>query len=257
MGVSHGVYQDGLGDIVVESTGLRYEPSDDLPGAQQPSDEFDMVDDLLSHLGPVAGHGGADEEEADQVHAFGNDSDEEVTLDPDDTHAAAAWLDEHTVEVEDVDQGHGEDSLAMRGGAGGETLQSFMARVQLKHFPAVAFPRSISCSSSGAPLGRVHVMWGKTFKATCKMHAKCSLMLEKHWFPDPELVVYRWFAMGKFATAAEHAQEGAKIVRAQRGKDARSVGSKKGLLNSSYVCSELCVLLSYLYFTSVAVLHTA
>ena len=91
-----------------------------------------------------------------------------------------------------------------------------LACFQLKHAPPRDFPRSIFCDCTGKRLARMRLMWKKTLKVTCKVHHDCSLLIERFWFSDPEVVMYRWAALAKFANKAEHALAAEQIRAARR-----------------------------------------
>jgi hypothetical protein len=122
-------------------------------------------------------------------------------------------------------EGAADDDLA-------DTLSSFMARMQLRHSPSLGFPRDVFCSATHVILGRVHVMWGRTYKVTCKRHANCFAMLEERWIPDQDSLqraIYHWLCLGKYVSAVEH--EGAARRLAA---DAQKRGSSSKLASASY-----------------------
>jgi hypothetical protein len=99
--------------------------------------------------------------------------------------------------------------LSANSDSGPEDLSMFMGRMQMGHSSGLSFPRDVFCTATNVFLGRIHTMWGRTYKATCKRHSNCSLMLETKWFAGSgdralHLVLYRWLCLGKYATAAEH-----------------------------------------------------
>ena len=74
------------------------------------------------------------------------------------------------------------------------------------------FPKDIVCTDSTVRLARINVIWGKSYKCTCKMHPRCYLFIEQRWFEHPLCVLYRWAALAKHATVEEHLAEAERLV---------------------------------------------
>ena len=108
-----------------------------------------------------------------------------------------------------------------------ETLTTVMQRLELLNKPENGIPRTVSCSASAVPLGRFHKIWNRTLKMTCKRHTNCSLMVEPWWFPDSELVLYRWIALAKYANVDVHMAESRRlsVLGQANGKAARASGN--------------------------------
>ena len=104
-----------------------------------------------------------------------------------------------------------------------EPVNLLMARLNLKHRPDDAFPRSVFDGDSPAPIGRVSHPWGTCLKFVCKRHPDCQLLLNQQWFDGNDRthtqrlkIGYRFLGMAPFATRAEHEAESKRVSLACR-----------------------------------------
>lgn len=148
---------------------------------------------------------------------------------------AAEGLDDVAgVPADDADQdvparvGEAEVLAAPAGSAGCSSTGSLpalaicMSESRIAHRPPQGAHREIFCVDSGAALGRFHIMWGgKTVQIQCRQHRSCKLMLNVTWFADAEVEAYRWAALGKVASAAEHVSEADRLTELGKARAAQ------------------------------------
>ena len=103
--------------------------------------------------------------------------------------------------------------------------QKEMARLGItrRSLGSSLFPHEVQDApgGKGITLGRVHSLWGKTLKATCKQHRGCRLMMQKAWLGDQASTLtslYRWLASGRSCNENLHWAEAKRIADSARGK---------------------------------------
>lgn len=163
--------------------------------------------------------GNVDDVKTDNLHAD--------HIGPEDLHRFcldADFVVDHDLvdEVAAVGCGHGlRDRSSAGGETPGETLPATLLRLNIKNNLG-RFPREVISTKSpdGSlgehPLGKIYLVWGRTYKATCKRHKNCSLMMNLAWCPSPEAsqrVVYEWLASGLHCSEHEHFVESKALVR--------------------------------------------
>ena len=90
--------------------------------------------------------------------------------------------------------------------------------------PQGRYPRDFKRISSGRSIARMYCMWnGATYKALCKVHKQCSLMVQVAWFADSDAAVgacCRWIMSAGTLNEEDHWAAAQAILRAHRPKKA-------------------------------------
>jgi len=89
---------------------------------------------------------------------------------------------------------------------------AFLIRLRMHTATApirIQFPLTLFDDESNVECGRVHKIWGRTFKATCRWsgHRNCTMMVESKWYPSATLAhqaVLEWLALGRSCTCPVH-----------------------------------------------------
>ena len=102
-----------------------------------------------------------------------------------------------------------------------EGLPQLMARLGIARVPPTSeYPRNLVFN--GAPLGRARKIWGRALKMACRVHPRCTLMVEPAWFGDSALeaekTVYRWVSQAHDCAENEHYLSSKKIAAAVSAK---------------------------------------
>ena len=66
-------------------------------------------------------------------------------------------------------------------------------------------------------IGRLHKVWGRTFKAVCRKHSQCSLIVNIAWFscePAAKYVCLQWLSLAKSTSENQHWSQ-AQLLRDQ------------------------------------------
>ena len=121
----------------------------------------------------------------------------------------------------------GASSSSSGSGAGPEDeMAQTLDRLKLR-VPSLNFPRDVLsvASDEPVPVGRLYFVWGRTYKAVCRRHPKCSLMINTKWCSnaaEAERVSYEWLSHALQTTEQQHFVEAYRIV------EARKPGGKPG-----------------------------
>ncbi len=80
------------------------------------------------------------------------------------------------------------------------------------------WPRQLWHVDSEAPLGKVYKIWGRSYKAVCKRHPRCDLLVNVSWFAEGGesaalLLLYRWLAEAPSTTENQHWASRCHILR--------------------------------------------
>ena len=138
----------------------------------------------------------------------------------------------------DVDNGHGGNRAAPPSTSSSSSaappthppkpspdqLHELMVELAIHPRSPGANPLRLCNSLDNHELGVVHTIWGRTLKATCKIHAKCTLMVNLGWYADNSLAwadVMRWVADAKEASCPEHRSHAQQIVERAPARTAR------------------------------------
>lgn len=85
--------------------------------------------------------------------------------------------------------------------------------------PGAPFPQDIF-SAVGHPVAKLHHMWSTTYKATCKIHPRCTCMLLTVWYGDHKSLqlLYKWVSEGTVTSEQEHWAKAQELIRHGRGR---------------------------------------
>ena len=88
----------------------------------------------------------------------------------------------------------------------------------LQVHPPAGLPSDVLVVASGAKIGRMHSMWGTTFKCVCRKHLACSLMMLRRWQGDERTLctMYKWLSKSAVMSEQEHWSATQAIIRDAR-----------------------------------------
>jgi hypothetical protein len=83
------------------------------------------------------------------------------------------------------------------------------------------YPLRFVDSHTHVEVGRVHFMWGKTLKATCKCtdHPGCTMLVNVAWFSSLQVAkafVAKWLAQGRTCNGRQHSISASDLKREAR-----------------------------------------